>query len=375
MKKILCLVLAIIMVSGIFYSTNILAGAAGYNPYVTFTNNDVQTVFRVRNNSHDGTSTTNLGGISVGAANNRLFCVKSSSDEQVGTLYYYNNIYDERFNTGEKEPKKIVFTNGLLGHANAMAVDNKYIYVTMWSGTERNKVLRISRRAISYLSSGSVISSDTAQVTKDGDTVRVCTILTPKTSSGGTYNNPIASITKYSYNSTTGITKFIIGYPSNVSSTLCFAIATLNEATGNFTVSTGYNDKFYVKSGSYTGFSGVIKQDIFYDASYGLFIALWAGGTNNYVLRYDIRDIRTSGKTSYSTFDPLQTMYISKTSENGTTISRFEIESIAFIKRDASLNSTDYKFVFSVNKLPVNSNMGDSIEELKGFTTKVPKFS
>lgn len=68
-------------------------------------------------------------------------------------------------------------------------------------------------------------------------------------------------------------------------------------------------------------------------------------------------------------------MYISKTSESGNTINQFEIESIAFIKRDASLNSTDYKFVFSVNKLPVNSNMGDSIEELKGFTTKVPKFS
>lgn len=374
MKKSLSVLLAIIMLASVFYSTNLYAGAAGMTTNVSFNNSDISTVFNVNNYTYNGVISTNLGGISAGTANNRLFCVKSNSQEEVGTLYYYNNIYDVRFKNGTKLPKRIVFIDGLLGHANAMAVDDNYVYVTMYqlNGTEKSSIIRISRRAITYLNDGDVVSKTRKTVRDtDGNVIQIYTVFMPKTTSGADYTKSIGSITRYAYNKTAGITKFIIGYP-NGKSKLGFTIATLSE--NGFEVSTSKDDLFYVNNPIYKNNPDVIMQDIFYDSQYGLFISMWLpSGTQNYVLRADIRGLKTQGKTENLVLNPIQVISINKTADQNGTLNKFEIESMAFIKRDENKNDIAFRFVFSCNKVPDGSTSRDSIEELVGFSNKVPK--
>lgn len=72
-----------------------------------FTEEDINYAFEVKNGNVDGDKTTDIGGISVGTANNRLFVVKCNSDEEkVATLYYYSNYYDTDL---RKNPKKLIF--------------------------------------------------------------------------------------------------------------------------------------------------------------------------------------------------------------------------------------------------------------------------
>lgn len=373
MKKKFNILTTVLIIIGIVFSSVFFVGAAStIAKKVSFTSKNIKTVFNVRNYKYNGTSSTNLGGISVGAANNRLFCVKSGSGEEIGTLYYYNNIYDEGFSDGTKLPKRIVFIDGLLGHANAMAIDDKYVYVTMWqkNGTEKNSIIRISRRAISHLKDGDVVSKKKKTVTvKDTDEkIKIYDVFEPKTESGEAYSKKIASITRYSYNKTAGRTKFIIGY-SNGKSTLGFTFATITDS--GLTVSTSKDDIFYVKNTAKDGTTATI-QDIFYDSAYGLFIAMWNGGVENQVLRANIKGISSEENR---TCEPIQVISIKKESDQNGTLDQFEIESMAFVKRDSNKNSSDYRFIFSCNKDPKNSSQRDSIEELVGFSSKVPKLS
>lgn len=384
MKKFLSAFLAIIITASVCCGTNLFASAAGSNDDIIFNNSNINTLFNVRNYtySHNGTDviSTNLGGISAGAANNRLFCVKSNSDEEVGTLYYYNNIYDTGFKNGTKSPKRIVFIDGLLGHANAMAVDDNYIYVTMWSSNgNKHSIIRISRVAISRLSDGAVVSkSNKTVLDSNSNTINIYKVFTAKNTDGTDYDKSIGSITRYSYNKAAGITKFIVGY-YNGKQKLGFTIATLTE--NSFTVSKSKDDLFYVNNPKYSDYTSKITlQDIFYDSQYGLFISMWiaegpALGTQNFVLRADIRGVATQGKTSNLVLDPIDVIDINKTSDQNGALKQFEIESIAFIKRDANKNSIPFRFVFSCNKVPYNSSSRDSIEELVGFANKVPKLS
>ena len=93
-KRFISLFISLIMVVSIAAGVDTLAFAAGtyYRPVAK-----MQTMLRVDNYSSGDVKCTNLGGISAGTANNRLFCIKSNYDEVVSTLYYYNNIYDSRF--------------------------------------------------------------------------------------------------------------------------------------------------------------------------------------------------------------------------------------------------------------------------------------
>lgn len=392
MKKKISFILALIMISSVFYSTSIYAGAAAAPNKISFGNSDIQTIFDVKNNKYGDITSTNLGGICAGTANNRLFCVKSNSGEEVGTLYYYNDIYNKKFNSGDKTPKRITFIDGLLGHANAMAVDDKYVYVTMFQkeGTEKNSIIRISREAITHLKDGDVVSKSRTTVKDSNNNEYVIyTTYEPKKTNGDPYTKSITAITTYKYKVWTVKVgeleeehredKFIINYP-NGKEKLGYTIATLTD-DGRFLVSTSKDDLFYVNNTVYTDVNKdtITMQDIFYDPQYGLFIAMWINdGTQNYVLRADIRGLKTKNKTENLELDPTDEISINKTKENldeKTTrkITRFEIESIAFIKRDADKNSTSYRFVFSCNKLSGKKGNMDSIEELKGFAKKVTK--
>lgn len=101
-------------------------------------------------------------------------------------------------------------------------------------------------------------------------------------------------------------------------------------------------------------------------------------GTQNYVLRADIRGLKTKNKTENLELDPTDKISINKTKETlgeETTrkITQFEIESMALIKRNEKKESTSYRFVFSYNKLSGSKGNMDSIEELVGFSEKVTK--
>lgn len=370
-KKVANLFLIFILVITAVCNVDIIAGAA--STIINVSSSHLKNILDVPNFAHGNANSTNIGGISVGAANNRLFVVKSASNETNGILYYYNNIYNPAFANGTKQPKKIEFQNGLLGHANAMAVDNNYIYVTQWqkNGTEKSSILQISRRAISLLPTGSVVTSASQTVTDtDGSALKICTIYEPEYEDGTAYTRSIAAITRYSYNSTTGVTKFIIQYKfSSDDTTLKFTIATLTN--GKFTVSTDVDDVFTVTN----PYANVTMQDIFYDSKYGLLIPLWKGTTQNSILCVDIRDIKVQGKPNSLTFEPYKILNFSKASDHNGSLTKYEIESMAFLKRDEDLNDISYKLIFSCNKANANGAGCDSIEEIAPLSTYLSPLS
>lgn len=374
MKKIITSIFTLFLAVLVTVNSDLTASAA-FNQE-TVNSNHIQTVFRVRNHNNSTTSadqtSTNIGGVSAGTANNRLFVVKSNNDEVYGTLYYFNNVYDERFATGEKLPKRITFAEGLLGHANAMAVDDKYIYVTKWTdnGTEKNDIIRISRTAISLLSDEAIVSSANNSVTNSsGETIPIYTIYQPKKTDGTNYTGAISAITRYSYDKTNEITKFIIRYNNaNNDANVTYTIATLKN--GVFTVSTNPDDMFEVE----TGITNVTQQDIFYDYDYGLMIPMWVGGTNgktqNYILFVNIRDLKNTSSTKM-VFQPYKTLYFNKTSDANGTLTKFEIESVAFIKRDENKEDIPYRLLFSCNKADASGTGCDSIEEITPLSNYV----
>ena len=73
-KRFISLFISLILVVSIAAGVDTLAFAAGtyYRPVAK-----MQTMLRVDNYSPGGVKCTNLGGISAGTANNRLFCIKS----------------------------------------------------------------------------------------------------------------------------------------------------------------------------------------------------------------------------------------------------------------------------------------------------------
>lgn len=369
MKKIITSIFTLFLAVLVTVNLDFTASAVSTT---TVSSNHIQTVFRVKNYKHNGVWSTNIGGISAGAANNRLFVVKSNGDEEMGTLYYYNNVYDERFSTGNKEPKRIKFKDFLLGHANAMAVDDKYIYVTKWTDgeTEKNDIIRISRTAISLLNDGDTVSLTNNSVTKSsGETIPIYTIYEPKNTDGTAYTRAISAITRCSYDKTNEITKFIIRYKNeNNDAKVTYTIATLQNDV--FTVSTDPNDMFAV----YTDVTNVTQQDIFYDSKYGLIIPMWVGGTNgknkNYILFVDISDLKNNSTTAEE-FSPYKKLYFEKTSDDSGTLTKFEIESVAFIKRDENKEDIPYRLLFSCNKADANGDGCDSIEEITPLSTYV----
>ena len=90
MKKAISLLSAFLIILTVMCNVNVMASAAV--SVTTVKTSHLKTVFSVPNYRYDTALCTNIGGISVGTANNRLFVVKSNSTtERRSTLYYYNN--------------------------------------------------------------------------------------------------------------------------------------------------------------------------------------------------------------------------------------------------------------------------------------------
>lgn len=227
------------------------------------------------------TGTTNCGAmeglcVTASGSNNRLFVVKVNESLDRVMLYMYKD-YTTMSNSSDDSYGRFTL-DGFAGHANGLAVDDDYIYITCWyrtNGANNTKIARISRsklwsmyRATTEIDKGTITSSTEG-----------CTILSSFYSNGTAYDKTINAITYYKDG------KFIINYEANASeryytsTNKVLYYTTAQVQNGKFVVSTSSSDVFCVD----TGFTHSVGQDIGYGASNGFFIAQWLGDTTNNV--------------------------------------------------------------------------------------------
>lgn len=374
-KSAVSLLLAVIL------SVSVLTGADCFAQAVdihSVANGNIKTIFKVRNITpvpdDEESTTSGMGGISAGTANNRLFVVKSSPNNTYATFYYYDNIYDTAYANETKTPLRIVFPKGYLAHANSMTVDDDYVYISMWKkgGNNYNRIMRISRKYISSVKDRAFVdkidNTSEYQVTlKSGKKVKFCREFTIKYTDGGTYDKSITQIAKYSYDKEKGITKFIITAGKKSDNERYYTIATLK------------NNAITVEKGEYFALlqnlsSNIITaQDIFYDSQYGLYTLFYGynpstkqgNKTKNFIFRYNISSQKTKAKGEVISYRPSKAIAIKGDAEIYKT---YELESLAFINRDKNKNKLGKPiFIFSSNNAgitPKSIGNADSIEKI-----------
>lgn len=312
---------------------------------------------------------TNISGIGIGKSKNRLFVVKSHDAGNISdaAFYYYPNM--------DNPSNKRVFRLKYAGHANAMAVDNSYVYITASTSTNDpnyphanndNCIIRIARSLITSLS--------------DGDTINYSdyTSFEPIAEESGVYSSyteNISMITKYNNNG-----KFIINFePLATASTFAFTTAEIKTVGGQekFVVSKNCNDIFLVNKNLLGTHNNHV--DICYAPSCGLFVPIWGGSLSspnrnkNIVLWVNnVNGTCTNVSTDFGTcrcYSPRQ-IHFTVSSLNGNNVTKFEMESIAF--------TLDNEFIFSANITCTNQtkaiNDKDGIFALHYNDTSNPNF-
>lgn len=370
MKKIISSVVAVVMAVLVFCSTSVMAFAdtTEHNASV-ITHSDVS----FENKIPTYASASSVGGISVGTSNNRLFTLKANDEKfQVSVLYYYSNLYSSA------APKKIVFKDNLLGHANGMSLDDNYLYITGWQISKdsnvKTRIMRVSRSAIAAMSDKDDVklsdSSSTTNInvnmTIKGKKYNVLKEIKPLKQDGSLYKGDINAITRLNYNKTNAndpIVKFIINYdlsksslslPFNNNEGLAYTIATLRN--GQITVSENESDIFFVRtngvlyrengSGTLQTLSYNTKQDIFYEPGYGLYIPVWNTQVRakSIVLRVDMTPFNSSHSGVMELTPSTVTVF-----DFSAYCTKFEIESIAFVKKESDKTTACKKFIFGAN--------------------------
>lgn len=370
MKKIISSVVAVVMAVLVFCSTSVMAFAdtTEHNASV-ITHSDVSFENKIPTYS----SASSVGGISVGTSNNRLFTLKANDEKfQVSVLYYYSNLYSSA------APKKIVFKDNLLGHANGMSLDDNYLYITGWQISKdsnvKTRIMRVSRSAIAAmsdkeevkLSDSSSTTNINANMTIKGKKYNVLKEIKPLKQDGSLYKGDINAITRLNYNKTNAndpIVKFIINYdlsksslslPFNNNEGLAYTIATLRN--GQITVSENESDIFFVRtngvlyrengSGTLQTLSYNTKQDIFYEPGYGLYIPVWNTQVRakSIVLRVDMTPFNSSHSGVMELTPSTVTVF-----DFSAYCTKFEIESIAFVKKESDKTTACKKFIFGAN--------------------------
>ena len=272
-----------------------------------------------------GTGSTGCGameGLCVTAtgSNNRLFVVKINAEENKAMLYMYED-YTEMDNTNKHCGRFVL--SGFAGHANGLAVDKSYIYITCWSSKkgqegQRAQIARISRRTLwgMYIAK-SGLDKGTITAQTEG-----CTILSPVYSNGKAYDRTINAITYYKDG------KFIINYPLTsaekyyTSSNKVLSFTTAQIIDGKFTVSTSENDIFCVD----TGFETSTGQDIGYGSSNGFFIAQWLGGARNKIIWIRLNSLSGAKRVYTSSNSKYRHINVNKSSE---LFVKYELESVS----------------------------------------------
>lgn len=397
MKKIISSVVAVVMAVLVFCSTSVMAFAdtTEHNASV-ITHSDVSFENKIPTYS----SASSVGGISVGTSNNRLFTLKANDEKfQVSVLYYYSNLYSSA------APKKIVFKDNLLGHANGMSLDDNYLYITGWQISKdsnvKTRIMRVSRSAIAAMSDKEEVklsdSSSTTNInvnmTIKGKKYNVLKEIKPLKQDGSLYKGSITAITRLNYNKTNAndpIVKFIIDYdlsksslslPYNNSEGLMYTVATLRN--GQITVSEDEKDMFFVRtngvlyrengSGTLQTLSYNTRQDIFYEPGYGLYIPVWNTQVRakSIVLRVDMTPFNSSHSGVMELTPSTVTVF-----DFSAYCTKFEIESIAFVKKESDKTTACKKFIFGANIEGTNngSNLGDRYFILKNTKNLLSNF-
>lgn len=364
-------VIAMFMAILVFCSTSVMAFAdtTEHNASV-ITHSDVS----FENKIPTYASASGVGGISVGTSNNRLFTLKAKEGTvNTSVLYYYSNLYSSA------APKKIVFKDNLLGHANGMSLDDNYLYVTCWKNdthdaSTNSSIMRISRSAIAAmkdkddvkLSDSSSKTNININMTINGKSYNVLKEIKPKKQDGSLYKGHIKAITRLNYNKTNAndpIVKFIIDYdlsksslslPYNNSEGLMYTVATLRN--GQITVSEDEKDMFFVRTNDVlyrengTGLLQTLsyntRQDIFYEPGYGLYIPVWDTQVRakSIVLRVDMTPFNSSHSGVMELAPSTVTVF-----DFSAYCTKFEIESIAFVKKESDKTTACKKFIFGAN--------------------------
>lgn len=306
-----------------------------------------------------GVNCTNIGGLSVASndSNKRLYVVKSNENEVESVLYFYanyDNISDNMDNSNNSN-YGICKIRGLIGHANAMTLDDNYIYITCWKSSDsdagsRNDILRISRNEIWSMYKN---RNGTNMGTIDSNNMHNSVIFTAKKldSNGGyeDYTLAIRSITKYKNNG-----EFIIGRGVH-GGRWCFTTAKIVD--NRFVVSTTTEDIFKVEIDK----TDWTNQDIGYSPSNGLFLPCWdKNGSKVENIIYWVKLNSLSGENRvYKNDGSCKYRKISVKKVNNT-ITTWEVESISF--------DNDNDMIVSANVMAKNGEYTDGIFKIRRKT-------
>ncbi len=275
----------------------------------------------------DGTNWIGMEGMCVTAtgSNNRLFAVNINKTNDRAMLYMYKD-YTSMTDSDDDDYGTFLL-NGIAGHANGLAVDDNYIYITCWYQEDEvnfdgNKILRISR---SKLWSMYKATSDTykGEIEVDGTG---CTILSSYYSDGNIYNGVIYSITYYKNG------KFIINYDVKSSEkyteenhpTKIIYYTTAEVQNGRFVINNSPNEIFCVD----TEVANPKGQDIGYGASNGFFIVLWLGGAKNKIIWVKLNSLSGIERFYSSSNDEAKYRHIN-VNKSANIFTKYEMQSVS----------------------------------------------
>ena len=329
--------------------------------------------YKFPNNQNPTYTITSIGGISAELSGKELYVLKGkailvSNDtetNQLAALYYYPDI-----TKGNSGVKKILFRKKLLGHANAMAIDKTFIYVTTWPTNKlsngQTQIVRISRKAIREWNESTHVTSPSA--TSPNGTTLFGYMNIYNNSDGSQYTKTIKSIAGYKYNSSTQkIKSFIINYGDEANGKIPYTTAEISSATTKTIYVMNDNNHIFKVNNPYTNGinnNGYIHtvQDIGYNATYGLYIPIYLKPSNNSSGQHN-RILRLSNAKLNTTGDARQNLSAdTKLKVDNSSLDQYEVESIAFTNKTIN-GTTGLKMLLSVNRYSsTNSSIKDDVQ-------------
>ncbi len=261
-------------------------------------------------------STAATQGLSVTASgtNKRLFVVQINGQNNKAILYMYKD-YTAMTNSSDDEYGTFVLSD-FVGHANAMAIDNNYIYIACWNGkTNENgqKIARISRNML-WKKYKSTTSTNKGTLTANSDGV---TIMSAEYSNGTPYNYDIVSMTYYKNG------KFIVNRGVRRPSEADYFQYTTAEISGDkFIVSNSAIDKFEVSFET----KGTTAQDIGYDSDCGFFVVRYLGGAKNSIIWVKLNSLTGENRVYKKDNSKYRVITVNKSSN---IFDAYELESVS----------------------------------------------
>ncbi len=406
------------LLSIMFITILVISSVSGIDLYAYALNNGdiikTTTLFTVPNyefpndeitaNIENSFTIKSIGGVASEMDQNELYVLKggcslydnkgdeitdNDTENQLAVLCYYPDI-----TKGNKGVSKFLFRYKLLGHANAIAIDKTFVYITTWPSENPNygksQIVRISRKSIrefnAYLikeGKKSVQIKNTNATSPNGTALFGYMDIYYNNDKTKKYDKQIKAITGYQYKNNGKISKFIIDYDDLENGIKKYTFAEIsNDSTKKLYVKTDANSVFGVEeplkgkqhpkvvidNKEYV-LNDVHVQDIGYSKTRGLYIPFYynhekdsqtnrtISGHENHIVRIS----KNSFKENVANRDSVQVQSVYKL-EN-SSYSQYEAESISFTNANIKGKGEKERMLISVNR---NSG-GDSIEYSDNF--------